>query len=161
VQTQNRLSARVAGGLPIEVTAQRDRRQGQPRFLSVIAVKSDDGSLDSYALNNIIASRLLDPLQRVPGVGQRDSIPAPSMRCASGLNPAKLQGYGLGPSRGLERGARAQNVQFAAGSIGSEPLVAGQGMSATVRARRAFHLAHAVRGCDILRTNTRRHDGAP
>ena len=55
------------------------------------------------------------------------------------LNPAKLQGYGARPAAVLNA-VRAQNVQFAAGSIGSEPVVAGQGITATVTAKGAFTL---------------------
>ena len=151
VQTQNRLSLALPR-LPVEVTAQGVTvAKANPGFLSVIAVKSDDGSLDSYALNNIIASRLLDPLQRVPGVGSATQFGSEyAMRIW--LNPAKLQGYGLGPSAVLDA-IRAQNVQFAAGSIGSEPLVAGQGMSATVRAEGRFTSPTQFEDV-ILRTNT-------
>jgi multidrug efflux pump len=151
VQTQNRLSLALPR-LPVEVTAQGVTvAKANPGFLSVIAVKSDDGSVDSYALNNIIASRLLDPLQRVPGVGSATQFGSEyAMRIW--LNPAKLQGYGIGPSAVLDA-VRAQNVQFAAGSIGSEPLVAGQGMSATVRAEGRFTSPTQFEDV-ILRTNT-------
>src|ERR1700722_5021702 len=151
VQTQNRLSLALPR-LPVEVTAQGVTvAKANPGFLSVIAVKSDDGSLDSYALNNIIASRLLDPLQRVPGVGSATQFGSEyAMRIW--LNPAKLQGYGIGPAAVLNA-VREQNVQFAAGSIGSEPLVAGQGMSATVRAEGRFTSPTQFEDV-ILRTNT-------
>jgi multidrug efflux pump len=151
VQTQNRLSLALPR-LPVEVTAQGVTvAKANPGFLSVIALKSDDGSQDSYALNNIIASRLLDPLQRVPGVGSATQFGSEyAMRIW--LNPAKLQGYGLGPSAVLDA-VRAQNVQFAAGAIGSEPLIPGQGMSATVRAEGRFTSPTQFEDV-ILRTNT-------
>ena len=83
VQTQNRVSLALPR-LPAEVTAQGVTvAKANPGFLMVIAVKSEDGAQDSYALNNIIASRLLDPLQRIPGSAARPSS-APNMRCASG-----------------------------------------------------------------------------
>jgi multidrug efflux pump len=151
VQTQNRLSLALPR-LPVEVTAQGVTvAKANPGFLSVIALKSDDGSQDSYALNNIIASRLLDPLQRVPGVGSATQFGSEyAMRIW--LDPAKLQGYGLGPAAVLTA-VRAQNVQFAAGSIGSQPLVTGQGMSATVRAEGRFTTPTQFEEV-ILRTNT-------
>jgi len=151
VQTQNRLSLALPR-LPVEVTAQGVTvAKANPGFLSVIAVKSDDGSLDSYALNNVIAARLLDPLQRVPGVGAATQFGSEyAMRIW--LNPAKLQGYGLGPAAVLNA-VRGQNVQFAAGSVGSEPLVPGQGMSATVRAEGRFTTPTQFEDV-ILRTNT-------
>jgi len=151
VQTQNRLSLALPR-LPAEVTAQGVTvAKANPGFLTVIALKSDDGSQDSYALNNVIASRLLDPLQRVPGVGSATQFGSEyAMRIW--LNPAKLQGYGLAPSAVLNA-VRAQNVQFAGGSIGSEPLLSGQGMSATVRAEGRFTTPTQFENV-ILRTNT-------
>jgi multidrug efflux pump len=151
VQTQNRLSLALPR-LPTEVTAQGVTvAKANPGFLMVIALKSVDGSQDSYALNNIIASRLLDPLQRVPGVGSATQFGSEyAMRIW--LNPAKLQGYSLAPSAVLNA-VRAQNVQFAAGSVGSEPLVAGQGMSATVLAEGRFTTPAQFEDV-ILRTNT-------
>jgi multidrug efflux pump len=151
VQTQNRLSLALPR-LPAEVTAQGVTvAKANPGFLMVMALKSEDGSKDSYALNNVIASRLLDPLQRVPGVGSTTQFGSEyAMRIW--LNPAKLQGYGLAPSAVLNA-VRAQNVQFAAGSVGSEPLVAGQGMSATVLAEGRFSTPAQFDDV-ILRTNT-------
>ncbi|HEY5103142.1 MAG TPA: efflux RND transporter permease subunit, partial [Steroidobacteraceae bacterium] len=151
VQTQNRLSLALPR-LPAEVTAQGVTvAKANPGFLMVIALKSDDGSQDSYALNNVIASRLLDPLQRVPGVGSATQFGSEyAMRIW--LNPAKLQGYGLGPAAVLNA-VRAQNVQFAAGAVGSEPLVAGQGVSATVLAEGRFTTPTQFEDV-ILRTNT-------
>ena len=151
VQTQNRLSLALPR-LPVEVTAQGVTvAKANPGFLEVIALKSEDGAQDSYALNNVIASRLLDPLQRVPGVGSVTQFGSEyAMRIW--LNPAKLQGYGLAPSAVLSA-IRTQNVQFAAGSVGSEPLVKGQGMSATVLAEGRFTSATQFEDV-ILRTNT-------
>jgi multidrug efflux pump len=151
VQTQNRLSLALPR-LPVEVTAQGVTvAKANPGFLEVIALKSDDGSEDSYALNNVIAAHLLDPLQRVPGVGSATQFGSEyAMRIW--LNPAKLQGYNLSPSAVLNA-VRAQNVQFAAGAVGSEPLVTGQGMSATVLAEGRFTTPTQFEEV-ILRTNT-------
>jgi multidrug efflux pump len=151
VQTQNRISLALPR-LPVEVTAQGVTvAKANAGFLSVIALRSDDGSRDSYSLNNIIASRLLDPLQRVPGVGSATQFGSEyAMRIW--LNPAKLQGYGLAPAAVLSA-VRTQNVQFAAGSIGSQPLIAGQGVSATVLAEGRFTTPTQFEEV-ILRTNT-------
>ncbi len=69
VQVQNRLSVAEAR-LPQEVvqngiTAAKSNND----FLMVVALKSADPNLDTYALNNLIASQVLDPVQRLPGVG--------------------------------------------------------------------------------------------
>src|ERR1700733_14517814 len=151
VQTQNRLSLALPR-LPTEVTALGVTvAKANPGFLMVVALRSDDGAQDSNALNNIIASRLLDPLERVPGVGSATQFGSEyAMRIW--LNPAKLQGYGFAPSAVFDA-VQAQNVQFAAGSIGSEPLVVGQGVSATVLAEGRFTTPKQFEDV-ILRTNT-------
>jgi len=153
VQTQNRLSLALPR-LPVEVTAQGVTvAKANPGFLNVIALKSDDGAQDSYALNNIIASHLLDPLQRVPGVGSATQFGSEyAMRIW--LDPAKLQGYGLGPSAVLNA-VREQNVQFAAGSIGSEPLVAGQGSTAAIHSSTMCRSRASPSSCYRARMHSR------
>ncbi|HJU40614.1 MAG TPA: efflux RND transporter permease subunit, partial [Tahibacter sp.] len=136
VQTQNRVSLALPR-LPSEVTQQGVVvAKANAGFLMVAALKSDDGSLDSYALNNIISSRILDQIQRVPGVGSATQFGSEyAMRIW--LDPDKLQGYGLAPNDVLTA-VRGQNVQFAAGSIGTTPTVDAQGVSATVMAEGRF-----------------------
>src|SRR5690606_10763591 len=56
------------------------------------------------------------------------------------LNPEKLRGYGLSASDVLQA-VRGQNVQFAAGSIGSEPSSEGTAFTATVTAEGRFSTA--------------------
>src|SRR5699024_4792380 len=65
--------------------------------------------------------------------------------------PDKLHGYGLSASQVLAA-VRAQNVQFAAGSIGAAPAVDGQGFTATVRGSSRFSTPEEFRNI-ILRAN--------
>lgn len=136
VQTQNRVSLALPR-LPSEVTQQGVVvAKANAGFLMVAALKSDDGAQDSYALNNIISSRILDQIQRVAGVGSVTQFGSEyAMRVW--LDPDKLQGYGLAPGAVLTA-IRGQNVQFAAGAIGSTPSVDKQGISATVMAEGRF-----------------------
>jgi multidrug efflux pump len=136
VQTQNRVSLALPR-LPSEVTQQGVVvAKANTGFLMVAALQSEDGSQDSYALNNIISSRILDQIQRVPGVGSTTQFGAEyAMRIW--LDPDKLQGYGLSPNEVLAA-VRGQNVQFAAGSIGTTPAIDQQGVSATVMAEGRF-----------------------
>ena len=53
------------------------------------------------------------------------------------LNPDKLQGYALSASQVLAA-IKAQNVQFAAGSLGADPALPGHGFSATVSTEGRF-----------------------
>lgn len=136
VQTQNRVT-RAEPRLPEEV-----RRNGVQvsksgtGFLMLVALRSTDGSMDSGELNNLMASRVIDPIQRVEGVGSaRQFGSAYGMRIW--LNPDKLHGYGLSATDVLQA-VRAQNVQFAAGSIGGAPSTDEQEFTATVSGESRF-----------------------
>jgi multidrug efflux pump len=136
VQTQNRVSLALPR-LPSDVTAQGVTvAKANAGFLMVVGLKSDDGSQDSYALNNIIASRLLDQVQRIAGVGSATQFGSEyAMRIW--LDPGKLQGYGMAPSAVLNA-VRQQNVQIASGSIGTQPSEDVTAISATVQAEGRF-----------------------
>lgn len=136
VQTQNRVSLALPR-LPSEVTQQGVVvAKANAGFLMVAALKSDDGSQDSYALNNVISSRILDQIQRIAGVGSVTQFGSEyAMRIW--LDPDKLQGYGLAPGAVLTA-IRGQNVQFASGAIGSTPTIDEQGISASVMAEGRF-----------------------
>jgi len=150
VQVQNRLSV-VQARLPQEVV-QNGISVGKSNndFLMVVALQSLDRSLDTYALNNLIASQVLDPIQRLPGVGSANLFGAAyAMRIW--LNPDRLHGYGLSAADTL-RAVRAQNVQIAAGYFGAEPALPGQGFTASVSAATRFTSPDQF-GEIILRTN--------
>ncbi len=98
--------------------------------IMVIALRSDDGRLDSWALNNILASQVIDQITRVDGVASAQQYGSEyAMRIW--LNPDKLHAYGLSPAQVLAA-VEDQNVQVAAGSIGAMPSVPGQQLSLTV-----------------------------
>ncbi|MEJ2609321.1 MAG: multidrug efflux RND transporter permease subunit [Candidatus Thiodiazotropha sp.] len=151
VQVQNRLSVAQAR-LPQEVVQNGITvAKANNDFLMVVALKSTDASYDTYALSNLIASQVLDPIQRLPGVGgARLFGSAYAMRIW--LNADKLRGYGLSASTVLDA-IRAQNVQIAAGAIGSEPALPGQGFTASVTAASRFTSADEFAEI-LLRTNS-------
>jgi multidrug efflux pump len=87
-------------------------------------------------LNNIVAAQVLDPISRIPGVGQTQQFGAEySMRIW--LNPDKLRSFRMSAADVLAR-VRGQNVQFATGSLGEQPAVAGQQVVASVSAEAQF-----------------------
>ncbi|HET6632832.1 MAG TPA: multidrug efflux RND transporter permease subunit [Rhodanobacteraceae bacterium] len=150
VETQNRVSS-AEPRLPEEV-----RRNGihvgkaNSGFLMLLSLQSTDGSLDREALNNLMEARVLDPIQRVSGVGGANQFGSGyAMRIW--LNPDKLHGYGLTAVDALNA-VRAQNVQFAAGAIGAAPAVPGQGLTVNVTAESRFSSPEQFRNI-ILRTN--------
>jgi len=151
VQVQNRLSTAQAR-LPQEVVQNGITvAKANNDFLMVVALKSTDPGYDTYALNNLIASQVLDPVQRLPGVGgARLFGSAYAMRIW--LEADKLRGYALSAQQVLEA-IRNQNIQVAAGAIGAEPAVPGQGFTASVTAASRFTRLEEFADI-ILRTNT-------
>jgi len=151
VQTQNKVSL-AQPRLPTEVVQQGIVvAKANAGFLMVGMLKSDDGSLDSYGLNNLLASRVLDSVQRVPGVGSVLQFGSEyAMRIW--LDADKLHGYGLSAAQALAA-VQAQNIQVAAGSLGAEPAVPGNGFSATVTAESRFSTPEQFENI-ILRANS-------
>ncbi|MCW8806784.1 MAG: efflux RND transporter permease subunit, partial [Rhodanobacter sp.] len=150
VQVQNKV-ALATPRLPMEVTQQGVVvAKANSDFLMVVALRSNAPGINSAKLNDILASQVIDQISRVPGVGSTRQFGAEfAMRIW--LNPEKLQGYGLSASQVLAA-VKAQNVQFAAGSIGADPAPAGQGFTASVAAESRFTTPEQFRGI-ILRAN--------
>jgi multidrug efflux pump len=150
VQTQNRVTL-ATPRLPTEVTQQGVRiAKASAGFLGVVALRSAKGGPSATALNNIVASQVLDQIQRIPGIGSATQFGSEfAMRIW--LDPDKLHAYGLSASAALAT-VRGQNVQFASGSIGAEPASPGQQLSASVMAEGRF--TNPEQFADILlRTN--------
>ncbi|MCR6664397.1 MAG: multidrug efflux RND transporter permease subunit [Luteimonas sp.] len=146
VQVQNKVSL-ATPRLPTEVIQQGVVvAKANSGFLMVVGLRSNDPSIDRNALNDLIASRILEPLARVPGVGNTQHFGS-SYAMNIWLDPEKLQGYGLSASQVLTA-VRGQNAQFAAGSIGSDPAPEGQGFTATVAAEGRFSTPEEFR--DII-----------
>ena len=136
VQTQNKVTL-ATPRLPTEVNQQGIVVVKQnPDFLMFVSVKSDDGKLDSKALDNLVATSVVDQIGRVVGVGSIFRLGSEyAMRIW--LDADKLHGYGLSAAQALNA-VRAQNVQVAAGAIGTEPAVKDTGFTATVTAEGRF-----------------------
>jgi len=151
VQVQNRVSI-AQPRLPQEVVQNGVTvAKANNDFLMVVALQSNDRSMDTYALNNIISAQVLDPIKRLPGVGGANQFGSGyAMRIW--LDPDKLRGYELSAAQVLEA-VRNQNVQVAAGNIGAEPALPGQGFTASVTSASRFTSAEQF-GDIILRANT-------
>ncbi|WP_407353929.1 multidrug efflux RND transporter permease subunit [Luteimonas sp. R10] len=139
VQVQNKVSL-ATPRLPSEVTQQGVVvAKANAGFLMVVGLRSSNPDFDRNALNNLIGSRVLEQISRVPGVGSTQQFGS-EYAMNIWLNPDRLQGYGLSASEVLAA-VRGQNVQFAAGAIGSDPAPPGQGFTATVSAEGRFSSA--------------------
>ena len=130
VDVQNRLS-RAAPRLPAAVTQQGVRvDKARANFLLFTILSSDNPAYDPIALGDYASRTVLPEIQRLPGVGQAQLFGTErSMRIW--IDPAKLVGYNLTPTD-VNAAIRAQNAQVSSGTIGDLPIVAGQGISATV-----------------------------
>ncbi|MGH8300696.1 MAG: multidrug efflux RND transporter permease subunit [Steroidobacteraceae bacterium] len=149
VQTQNRV-ALADPLLPAEVTQQGIHvYKASTGFLAAIALRSGPGGPDAAQLNHLVASHVLDPIQRISGVGSANLFGSDfAMRIW--LNPDKLHAYGLSAADALAA-VKGQNIQIASGSIGAAPAVGGQETTATVTTQGQFNSVRQFRNI-LLRT---------
>jgi multidrug efflux pump len=136
VQTQNRVTL-AQPRLPAEVNQQGIRiAKVSAGFLGGVGLRSGPGGPSADELNNIVASRVLDQIQRIPGVGAVVQFGSEyAMRIW--LNADRLHAYNLSAAQVLAA-VQAQNAQFASGALGGQPAVAGQAITATVSAEGRF-----------------------
>src|SRR5579883_844692 len=134
VQTQNRVSL-AAPLLPAEVTQQGiEVFKTSAGFLAAIALRSGPGGPNAAQLNHLVASRVLDPIERIPGVGSANLFGSDfAMRIW--LNPDKLHAYGLSAADALNA-VKGQNIQIASGSVGAASAEESQQTTATVTTER-------------------------
>ncbi|RDS80812.1 multidrug efflux RND transporter permease subunit [Dyella monticola] len=136
VQVQNKVSL-AQPQLPAAVTQQGVVvAKANPDFLMFVGLISKNPEIDTNRLNDIVGAQVIDQIGRIPGVGNTFQVGSEyGMRVW--LNPDKMQGYGLSATD-VENAISAQNVQFAAGSLGADPATGGQGFTATVSAEGLF-----------------------
>ncbi len=151
VQVQNKL-ATATTRLPEEVQRQGLRVAKTARnFLQIHAFVSEDGSMGRVDIADYIASNILDPISRVPGVGETQLFGAPyAMRLW--LNPDKLTSYHLTPGD-IAGAVREQNAQVSAGQLGGAPFVPGTTFNATITAQSRLTTAEEFRNI-LLRVNS-------
>jgi multidrug efflux pump len=133
VQVQNKLQ------LAMPLLPQAVQQQGvsvtkaSGSFLQVIGFVSEDGSMDRGDIADFVGSTLVDPLSRVPGVGNLQVFGSRyAMRIW--LDPARLQAFALTPADAIAA-VRAQNAQVSVGQLGEPPAVDGQEINATIIAQ--------------------------
>jgi HAE1 family hydrophobic/amphiphilic exporter-1/multidrug efflux pump len=133
VQVQNKLQS-IMSNLPQQVQQQGIRvTKGDTGFLMVVGVYSDDSRVDEYAMNDFINSKLLDPLSRVPGVGNIQVFGQPySMRIW--LDPHRMASFNLTTTE-VQAAIAGQNADVSAGQLGGTPSVPGQQLNATITAQ--------------------------
>jgi multidrug efflux pump len=120
-------------------------------FLLIVALSSPDGSLDEQALGNYIAANVLDPIRRLPGVGEALEFGTQyAMRIW--LDPDRLTSFNL-TAGDVVSALQAQNTQVPVGQLGALPAVPGQQLNVTVQGRSTLRTAEAF-GNILLRVNS-------
>ncbi|MDH4216371.1 MAG: efflux RND transporter permease subunit [Gallionella sp.] len=133
VEAQNRIK-RVEARLPddvrrLGVTVTRAGRN----FIMVVALASPDGRLNAVDLGSYATASVLEPLLRVPGVGEVLLFGTEySMRIW--LRPDRLEAYSISPAD-VGRAVRAQNALLPLGEVGQLPAAPGQEINAVLGSR--------------------------
>jgi len=151
IEVQNRLS-RALPRLPAVVVQQGVRiDKARSNFLLFVSLTSSNPADDPVSLGDYAARFIQPELQRIAGVGQVQLFGTErAMRIW--LDPAKLVAFGMQPAD-VNNAVRAQNAQVSAGTLGEQPGVPGQQMSATVVV--SGQLANAEQfGAIVLKANT-------
>ncbi|HVU09337.1 MAG TPA: efflux RND transporter permease subunit [Verrucomicrobiae bacterium] len=148
VQVQNKLQLAMPQ-LPAAVQQQGVIVAKATRnFLMFFTLSSTN--LDETALGNFIASKVLDPIRRINGVGEADEFGSEyAMRVW--LDPAKMDSFNLTASD-VVNAIQAQNVQVAAGQLGARPALKGQQLNVVLQGQSTLTSPEEF-GKIILRVN--------
>ncbi|MEZ5880535.1 MAG: efflux RND transporter permease subunit [Nitratireductor sp.] len=133
VQVQNKL-AQATALLPEVVQRQGVTvRKSAASFLMVVALISDDGSLEQVDLADYMNTNLVDEFSRLEGVGEVQVFGAKyAMRIW--LDPSKLAAFELTPAD-VVSAVSEENAQISAGAFGTLPTIGGQQLNATITAQ--------------------------
>ncbi|RBO53436.1 hydrophobe/amphiphile efflux-1 family RND transporter [Rhodovulum sp. BSW8] len=133
VQVQNKLQL-VQSKLPASVTQQGVAvTRSTSSILMVGALVSEDGSLSSVELGDLLSSTLEDAVQRTEGVGSINVFGTQyAMRIW--LDPDRLFQYQLTPAD-VTGAVAEQNTNVTVGSLGAQPVVEGQQITVSLSAQ--------------------------
>ena len=150
VQVQNKLQLAMPL-LPQEVQNQGvNVNKASTGFLMVVGFVSEDGRMGKDDIADYVAANLVDPLSRVPGVGNIRVFGSQyAMRIW--FDPDKLDGYALTPND-IISAVQAQNRQVAVGQLGATPAVEGQRLNATIIAQGRLETPEQFRDI-VVRSN--------
>jgi len=102
-------------------------------ILLVVSLISPNNSRDTLYLSNYASINVVDELKRIPGVADVTVFGARDYSMRVWINPEKMARLGVTPAD-VAAALRAQNAQYAAGKIGTEPAPPGQNIVYTVTA---------------------------
>jgi hydrophobe/amphiphile efflux-1 (HAE1) family protein len=102
-------------------------------ILLVVALVSPGNQRDTLFLSNYASINAVDELKRLPGIADVTIFGARDYSMRVWLNPEKMARLGVTTAE-VAAALRAQNAQYAAGRIGTEPAPPGQNIVYTVTA---------------------------
>jgi multidrug efflux pump len=103
-------------------------------ILLVVALRSPAERRDTLFLSNYASLNIVDDLKRLAGVGDVTVFGARDYSMRVWINPERMARLGV-TTTDVANALRAQNAQYAAGRIGTEPAPPGQDLTYTVTAR--------------------------
>ena len=131
VLVQNRVAIAMAS-LPPEVQMQGvTTKKVSTAILQVVSLTSPDNRYDSLYMSNYALINLKDVISRLPGVGDVMIFGIGSYSMRVWLDPHTLQALNLTTSDVINA-IQGQNIQVAAGQVGSPPAPASQSFQFTV-----------------------------
>ena len=124
VDVQNRV-AQASSALPAIVTqAGVTIKKQNPNFVLIVSLTSPDHSVDPVALSNYAYLQIVDPLKRLPGVGDVQIFGERRYSMRVWLDPDRMANLGI-TAVDVQQAVAEQNIQVAAGKIGQSPAPAG------------------------------------
>src|SRR5438105_1131235 len=102
-------------------------------ILLVVSLISPGNQRDTLYLSNYASINIVDELKRLPGIADVTIFGARDYSMRVWINPEKMARLGVTPAD-VAAALRAQNAQYAAGRIGTEPAPPGQNIVYTVTA---------------------------
>ncbi len=120
VDVQNRVAQAAASLPPIVNQAGVIIKKQNPNFVLIVNLVSPDRSVDPVALSNYAYLQVVDPLKRVPGVGDVQIFGERRYSMRIWLDPDKLAKLGI-TAVDVQQAVSEQNVQVAAGKRCGRP----------------------------------------
>src|SRR5689334_23185275 len=102
-------------------------------ILLVVSLLSPGNQRDTLYLSNYASINIVDELKRLPGIADVTIFGARDYSMRVWINPEKMARLGV-TTADVAAALRAQNAQYAAGKIGTEPAPPGQSFVYTVTA---------------------------
>jgi hydrophobic/amphiphilic exporter-1 (mainly G- bacteria), HAE1 family len=133
IDVQNRIS-QAEGRLPNEVKQIGiSVTKVSTNFVLAAAAYAEKGEYDTLFISNYVDRFVVDEIKRVPGVGNVLVFGVGRYAMRLWVDPDKLAGRNITADE-VVQALREQNVQVAAGAVGSEPAPSGHTYQISVRA---------------------------